>query len=206
MLPIGIGLALLASGLSGCASLYVGAALGPAPYPPTVTGYEWAGRRGDELIVVYDAWSGRPRRVETRWTALDLRAAAWSAGLEARQLGTAMTRTDPAPDRASMVPVPVTEWIPGAAPPDRRAPAGGDAVVVYARRGPAPELVVVATDPSGQVRSAAWALSVPKAPGLPEPLPRMLARAVAVPLAGVVDLVTAPVQLLLGAVGVLRLH
>ena len=64
-------LALVATALSGCASLMMEKALGPNPqlYPPVVEAYEWAGRRGDELIVAY--------RV-TRDGAGELRSASWA--------------------------------------------------------------------------------------------------------------------------------
>jgi hypothetical protein len=47
-------------------------ALGPNPqlYPPVVEAYEWAGQRGDELVIVYRVWGGHPRRHETRWAAI----------------------------------------------------------------------------------------------------------------------------------------
>lgn len=70
-------LVMIMTALSGCASLTVEKALGPDPqlYPPVVEAYEWAARRGDELVVVYRVWGGHPRRHEMRWTAIDLATA-----------------------------------------------------------------------------------------------------------------------------------
>jgi hypothetical protein len=210
---LGLGLTPIATALSGCASMLVHATLGPDPResPPAVVGYEWAGRRGDDLLVVYEAWGGRPRRVETRWTAIDLGAVAWAPGLAAPRIGDVGDRPGPVPDRGSLQRVLVTELrerrdgTAGQAPA-WRASAGGESLSVYGRLGASAELIVVTTDRTGPERSASWALARPDDPGHAEPVPRTLGRAVAVPLAGAVDLVTAPLQLLLGAVGVLQLH
>jgi hypothetical protein len=99
----------VAPALSGCASLALEQAIGhdPRQYPPVVEIYEWAGRREDELVVVYRVWGGPPRRHETRWTALDLGTAGWAAGLAATQVGELGNRPGPIPERDSTEPVPV---------------------------------------------------------------------------------------------------
>ena len=65
-------LAMIASALSGCASHLVEHAIGRDPrlYPPVVDRYEWTGRRGDELVVVYRVWGGHPLARAGRVTRL----------------------------------------------------------------------------------------------------------------------------------------
>jgi len=202
-------LAMLASALSGCASYAVTKALGPNPqlYPPVVEAYEWAGRRGDELIVVYRVWGGHPRRHETRWTALDLRSAAWSAGLGAPHGGELGDRPDPVPARRTADPVPVLQVFGSleqevAVARHRDHPAADAPVAIYARAGAAPELIVIICDASGELRSASWALRPTEDPGRAESAPRQLARGAA----GAVDVGTAPLQWLLLLLGVVRIH
>ncbi|MGH7321610.1 MAG: hypothetical protein ACRELA_18585 [Candidatus Rokuibacteriota bacterium] len=101
-------LVVIASALSGCASAgRRESALGPDPRlsPPVVERYEWAGRRGDELVVVYRVWGGHPRRRETRWTAFPIQPAAWPVGLGAPLAGELGDRPDPGPAEAGEVPV-----------------------------------------------------------------------------------------------------
>jgi hypothetical protein len=144
---------MLATALSGCTSHMMTKALGPDPslYPPVAEGYEWAGRRGDELIVVYRVWGGHPRRHETRWTAIDLGTAGWAAGLAATRVGEPGDRPGPIPERDSTEPVPVVPLFGPLEPEvanarDDHPPAGRAAVALYARGGSAPELIVVTRD------------------------------------------------------------
>jgi hypothetical protein len=210
---LGVGLLLIAGALSGCASLATQAALGPAPRAdlPQVVDYEWAGRRSDELIVVYEVWAARPARVETRWVVIDLRAVAWSPGLEAPRVGALDAQPAPVPDPRSVERLLMSEWperLKGEAPrmaqPTPRP--GIEDVSVYARRGTSPEVLVVVTHPTGATRSASWALRMDDAGAAPEPLTRAAARLVAAPVAAAVDLATAPLQLGLGFLGIVRLH
>jgi hypothetical protein len=203
-------LMMLATALSGCASLALQKALGPDPRmnPPVVERYEWAGRRGDELVVVYRVWGGHPRRHETRWTAIDLRTVTWTPGLGAPPVGDLGDQPDPVPDPTSVDAIPVVQRFGGPLADEIRvARSRGDAagfapVAIYARGGSAPELVVVRRDETGQLHSAAWALRPTEDPGRRESVPRALARGGAV----LVDLVTMPVQLLLLVTGVVRVH
>ena len=206
----GVSLAVVVMALSGCASQALEQAIGHDPqlYPPVVEVYEWAGRRGDELIVVYRVWGGHPRRHETRWTAVDLRRVAWAEGLGAPHVGERGERLDPVPEPAASDPVPVVQLMGGpfeqevAVARDRGHAAVDAPVAIYGRGGAAPELVVVVRDASGELRSASWALRPTEDPGRVESAPRTLARGAA----GAVDLVTAPAQLLLFMLGVVRVH
>ena len=196
---------MIASALSGCAGYAVTKALGPNPqlYPPVVEAYEWAGRRGDELVVVYRVWGGHPRRHETRWTAIDLRSATWGTGLVATsEVGELGDRVDPVPNRESLEPVRLIDLRDAVGAQELRAGVGVEAVAVLARHGATPELIVVARDETGQLRSASWALRPAEDPARAESVPRQLARGAA----GAVDLGTAPVQILLFMLGVVRVH
>jgi hypothetical protein len=202
-------LVLAVSALSGCASSMVGHALGPDPQlsPPVVEAYEWAGRRGDELVVVYRVWGGHPRRHETRWTAIDLGTAGWAAGLAATRVGELGDRAGPIPARDSLEPVPVVQLFGSLEPEvanarDDHRPAGRAAVALYARGGSAPELIVVTRDGPGALRSASWALRPTEDPGRAESSPRALVRGAA----GAVDVGTTPLQWLLLLLGVVRIH
>jgi hypothetical protein len=203
-------LMMLAGALSGCASLALQKAIGPDPRtnPPVVDRYEWAGRRGDELIVVYRVWGGHPRRHETRWTAIDLRTATWTPGLGAPPVGDLGDQPDPVPDPTTVYPIPIVQRFGGPLDDEVRVArsrgdaAGFAAMAIYARGGSAPELVVVRRDETGQLYSAAWALRPTEDPGRKESAPRQLARG----SAALVDLVTLPVQLLLLLTGVIRIH
>ena len=197
------------STLACCASAMVGHALDHDPqlYPPVVEIYEWAGRRGDELVVVYRVWGGHPRRHETRWTAIDLRTAGWAPGLGAPRVGDLGDRPEVLPVRDSTEPVPVVPLFGPLEPEianarDDLRPTGRAAVAFHARAGSAPELIVVARAGAGELRSASWALHPTEDPGRAESAPRALARGAA----GAVDLVTMPVQLLLLVTGVVRIH
>ena len=167
------------------------------------------GPAGDELIVVYRIWGGHPRRHETRWTAIDLRSATWAPGLALpSHVGELGDRPDPVPDPAATDAVLVVPLTGGPLEQEvalaryRRDPAANAPLVVYGRRGGAPELIVVTRDESGELRSASWALRPTEDPGRAESAPRTLARGAA----GALDLVTAPVQILLFMLGVVRVH
>jgi hypothetical protein len=190
-------LVMLASALPGCASYVVTKALGPDPqlYPPVVEAYEWAGGRGDELVVVYRVWGGHPRRHETRWTAIDLGTAGWAAGLAAPRVGALGDRPGPIPEWDSTEPVPVVPLFGPLEPDvanarDDHRPAGRAAVALYGRGGSAPELIVVTRDGAGALRFASWALRPTEDPGRAESAPGQLARGAA----GVADVGTAPLQ------------
>ena len=200
---------MIATALSGCASLALEQAIGhdPRGYPPVVEAYEWAGRRGDELIVVYRVWGGHPRRHETRWTAIDLRTAGWAPGRGAPRVGDLGDRPEVVPAREStdlvlVVPLfgPLEPEVANAR--DDHRPAGRAAVALYARGGSAPELIVVMRDGAGEFRSASWALHPTEDPGRAESAPLALARGAA----GAVDVGTAPLQWLLLLLGVVRIH
>ena len=60
----------------------------------------------------------------------------------------------------------------------------------------------MARDAAGQLRSTSWALRPTEDAGRAESAPRALARGAA----ALVDLVTAPVQILLFLTGVIRIH
>jgi hypothetical protein len=85
---------------------------------------------------------------------------------------------------------------------DDQRPAGHAVVALYARGGSAPELIVVARDGAGELRSASWALRPTEDPGRAESAPRQLTRGAA----GAVDVGTAPLQWLLLLLGVVRIH
>jgi hypothetical protein len=200
---------MVTTAVSGCTSLAVEKAIGrdPRSYPPVVQRYEWAGRRGDELVVAYRVWGGHPRRHETRWTTIDLRTAGWAAGLAATRAEELGDRLGPIPERDSMESVPVVSLFGPIEPEvanarDDPRPAGQAAVALYARGGSAPELIVVTRDATGEFRSASWALRPTEDPGRAESAPRQLVRGAA----GAVDVGTAPVQWLLLLLGVVRIH
>ena len=106
------------------------------------------------------------------------------------------------PDRESLEPVPLVDLRDAVGAQGLRAGVGVEAVAVLARHGATPELVVVVRDETGRLRSASWALRPAEGPGRAESAPRTLARGAA----GAVDVVTAPVQILLFMLGVVRIH
>ena len=116
---------------------------------------EWAGRRGEELVVVYRVWGGHPRRHETRWTALALRPSTWPAGPGAPRVGELGDRPDPVPERASTAPVPLVPLF-GPLEPEvvRHATCATRQPAPPSTGAAAPELMVVVRDPTGPLRSA----------------------------------------------------
>jgi hypothetical protein len=210
--PILLGLIVISTTLPGCATMAVKAAFGPIPTSelPEVRKYEWAGRRGDTIVVAYTVRDGR--RPAARWTAIDLRHATLSPGLDAPRVALLIAHLGAVPNAESVrrLPLrPLPELLPGQEPKNRELspPADGAELVVYARPGMIPELVVVMVDATGGVRSGSWAVPLPSQP-FPsgDSWPMTLARVVVYPIAGSVDLVTWPLQLLLGVVGILRVH
>ena len=155
----------------------------------------------------WSVWGGHPRGHETRWTAIDLGTAGWAAGLAATRVGELGDRPGPIPERDSTEPVPVIPLFGPFAPEvanarDDHRPAGRAGVALYARGGSSPELIVVTRDGAGELRSASWALRPTEDPGRAESAPRQLARGAV----GAVDVGTAPVQMLLFVLGVVRVH
>ena len=142
----GASLAVVASVLSDCASHVMTKVLGPDPslYPPVVERYEWAGRRGDELVVVYRVWGGHPRRYETRWTVIDLRTATWVTGLGAPGVGELGDRPGEVLARESTDLVPVVQFMGGpleqevALARSRSHAAASAPVAIYGRGGASP--------------------------------------------------------------------
>jgi hypothetical protein len=207
---LALGLIGISTTLSGCATMVVQGALGAAPrsITPQVREYEWVGRRGDTIIVSYTVWDGE---TTAQWTAIDLRGGMLAPGLGAPPAGTVAARRGPVPESARAHPVPVIALpavVPGYPPqtPPLHPPTDGADIAVYARPGRVPEIVVISRNTAGAIRSASWALDLGEPRPAREPVPRALARLVAVPVAGAVDLVTLPLQLLLGMLGVLEMH
>jgi hypothetical protein len=194
--------ALAGGALSGCAAtMVVQSGLGP-PHtgtPQEVLRYDWAGRRGDEVVVAYTVQADRAE--EPRWVALDLRQLGRPAS-GAAPAGMLRPAAGPRPDPASMDAVPLVPRAAGAAG-SRATPSAVIAQVyplaLQVQAGREPELGLVAPDPTvpGGVRITTWQIELGRAPAPLEPVGRGLSRAILVPAALAVDLVTAPLQLIL---------
>jgi hypothetical protein len=194
--------ALAGGALSGCAAtMAVQSELGP-PHtgtPEEVLRYDWAGRHGDEVVVAYTVQADRAE--EPRWVVLDLRQLGRTPP-GAALAGVLRPVAAPRPDPASMDAVPLIPRAAGAAG-SRATPSAVIAQVyplaLQVQAGREPELELVAPDPTvpGGVRVTTWQIELGRAPAPLEPVGRGLSRAILVPAALAVDLVTAPLQLIL---------
>jgi hypothetical protein len=191
--------------LSGCAAtMAVQSGLGPlhTGMPEEVLRYDWAGRRGDEVVVAYTVQADRAE--EPRWVALDLRQFGRTPP-GAAPAGMLRPAAGPRPDPASMEVVPLIPRAVG--PAGSRATTLADIAEMYplalqVQAGREPELRLVAPDPTapGGVRATTWQIELGRAPAPLEPVGRGLSRAILVPAALAVDLVTSPLQLILFSV------
>jgi hypothetical protein len=186
--------------LSGCAAtMVVQSGLGPphTGMPEEVLGYDWAGRRGDEVVVAYTVRVDRAE--EPRWLVIDLRQLVRTPPGAAP---VAVLRPVPAPrpDSALMDTVPMVSRAAGTAGSGATtlaAIAQAYSLALQTRAGRDPEVRLVAPDPAwpGGVRVTTWQIELGRAPAPLEPVGRGLGRALLAPVALAVDLVTAPVQL-----------
>ena len=194
-----IAVALAGGALSGCATMMLELKL---PSPPTgmpeeMLRYDWAGRRGDEVVVAYTVRADRTE--DPRWVVLDLRQLGRTPP-GAAPVAVLRPMSAPRPDPASMDAVPMIPRAGGAAgshPTMLAAIAQAYPLALQIKAGREPELRLVAPDPTspGGVRVATWQIELGRAPAPLEPVGRGLSRAILVPAALAVDLVTAPVQL-----------
>jgi hypothetical protein len=195
----------LASGaLSGCATIMLDLKL---PSPPTgmpeaVLRYDWAGRRGDEVVVAYTVRADRAE--EPRWVLLELRQLGRTPS-GAALIGMLHPLAGPRPDPASMDAVrmiPRAAEVAGSRGTTLAAIAQAYPLALQTRAGRDPEMRLVAPDPTspGGVRVATWQIELGRAPAPLEPVGRGLRRALLVPTALIVDLVTLPLQLILFSV------
>jgi hypothetical protein len=197
----GLVTAIVAAGaLSGCATMLVDSSLGPPEtgMPEAVLRYDWAGRRGDEVVVAYTVRADRAE--EKRWVAVDL---GQLAGTPAGALvGVLRPMSATRPDPASMEPVAIVPLVNG---PDgantgalTRA-AENHLPAIGAQVGYWPEITVVTVDPAvpNRLRYTTWRIPLGRAPAPLEPVGRGRSRAILVPVALAVDLMTAPLQLVL---------
>jgi hypothetical protein len=197
-----VAVTLAGGALSGCAAtMVVQSGLGPphTGMPEEVLRYEWAGRRGDEVVVAYTVQADRAE--QPRWVALDLRQFGRTRS-GAALAGVLRPVAGPRPDPASMEVVPMIPRAAGVA--GSRATTSAIIAQVYplalqVQAGREPELKLVASDPTvpGGVRVTTWQIELGRAPAPLEPVGRGLSRAILVPAALAVDLVTAPLQLIL---------
>lgn len=197
-----VAVTLAGAALSGCAAtMAVQSGLGP-PHtgtPEEVLRYDWAGRRGDEVVVAYTVQAGPVEQL--RWVALDLRQLGRTPPAAA-PAGMLRPAAGPRPDPASLEAVPMIPRAAGAAG-SRESTLAVIAQVyplaLQVQAGREPELRLVASDPTapGGVGVTTWQIELGRAPAPLEPVGRGLSRAILVPVALAVDLVTMPLQLIL---------
>jgi hypothetical protein len=197
-----LALTMAGGALSGCAAtMVVQSGLGPPAtgMPEGVLRYDWAGRRGDEVVVAYTVQAGPVE--QPRWVVLDLRQHGRTPP-NAAPAGMLRPAAGPRPDPASMEVVPIIPRAAGVA--GSRATTSAIIAQVYplalqVQAGREPELKLVAPDPTvpGGVRVTTWQIELGRAPAPLEPVGRGLSRAILAPAALAVDLVTMPLQLML---------
>jgi hypothetical protein len=195
-----VAVALAGGALSGCAATMMAQSGLGSPHtgtPEEVLHYDWADRRGDEVVVAYTVQADRAE--QPRWVVLDLRQLGRTPS-GAAPAGMLRPAAGPRPDPASMDAVPL---IPRAAGAGTRETIFAVIAQMYplalqVQAGREPELRLVALDPTapGGVRVTTWQIELGWAPAPLEPVGRGLSRAILVPAALAVDLVTAPPQLI----------
>jgi hypothetical protein len=193
--------AVLAGGaLSGCATtMAVQSRLGPPDtgMPEEVLRYDWAGRRGNEVVVAYTVRVDRTE--EPRWVVLDVHQLGRTPP-DAAPVAVLRAVSAPRPDPVSMDSVPMIPRAAGVASSRATtlaAIAQAHPLAIQTRAGREPEVRLVAPDPTspGGVRVTTWQIELGRAPAPLEPVGRGLGRALLVPAALAVDLVTLPLQL-----------
>jgi hypothetical protein len=196
-----VAVTLAGGALSGCATMMLELKL-PAPptgMPEEVLRYDWAGRRGDEVVVAYTVRADRAE--EPRWVVIDLHQFIQTP-LGAAPVAVLRPVPTPRPDPASMDAVPMiprAAGVAGSRATTLAAIAQAYPLAIQTQAGRDPEVRLVAPDPTspGDVQVATWQIELSRAPAPLEPVGRGLTRALLVPAALAVDLVTLPLQLIL---------